>query len=390
MAGKKAFWDGSEGEEVIAVCSGCNREAEDGKGLCDTCGQVAIRPLLVGEGVSVRDGLTPIIQSRIPELEGTWLKLESAGETGSFKDRIMRVLVREAVESGNWLAVVASSGNAAISASFYCSRAGLALVVVVPATLSPVTLGLLSRFPILVIQHGAGPAESHALARELAEILDAPNLSSTFSSSGAEFGCRTLGHEIAYQLPDIEIGTISASISVGPVLLGTRNGLLEAGKPGAVMVAGQALGCSPIVRAFESDAVEVVPWIEPVTTAAASIADTLASYAGEGTFFLGELRNSGGFMAAADDETLAKIRRQLREVDGVDVELACCAAIYALTRSGRAGALSVAVLTGSGQRETLKDKESLEAQKHPEARAFAPASGDVNELVGEVLAWRKK
>jgi threonine synthase len=302
----------------------------------------------------------------------------------------MRVLVREAVESGSRLAVVASSGNAAISASSLCSRAGLGLVVVVPTTLSPVTLGLLSRFPILVIQYGAGPAESHALARELAKSLDAPNLSSTFSSSGAEFGCRTLGHEIAYQLPDVNIETISASISVGPVLLGTRNGLLEAGKPRAVMVAGQALGCSPIVRAFETEAAAVVPWSEPVTTAAASIADTLASYSEEATFFLGELRDSGGFMAAADDDALAKIRRQLREVDGVDVELACCAAIYALILSGKAGALATAVLTGSGQRETLKNNESLEANRHPGARTATLLSGDITEAAREVLAWQKK
>ncbi len=375
---------------MIAVCQSCHRDVVGDAGLCDGCGGVAIRPLRDRPAVSLRDGLTPIIQSTIPELCGTWLKLESASETGSFKDRIMRVLVREAVDAGHTLAVVASSGNAAIAASFHSARAGLRLVVVVPTTLSPVALGLLSRFPLLVIQYGQGPAQSHELARRLAEHLGVPNLSSTFSSSGAEFGCRTLGHEIAQQLPDVDIDTVAASISVGPVLLGTKNGLLEVGRPDVVMVAGQALGCSPIVRAFESGDTEVMPWDEPVTTAAASIADTLAPYADEATFFLGELRASDGFMAAADDDTLFAIRRELRERDGVDVELACCAALYALQSSGRVGPSAVAVLTGSGQRETLRDQASLEANRHPGVVTLVSESGDVNDVAREVATWQTK
>jgi threonine synthase len=156
------------------------------------------------------------------------------------------------------------------------------------------------------------------------------------------------------------------------------------------MVAGQALGCSPIVRAFESGDTEVMPWEEPVTTAAASIADTLAPYADEATFFLGELRASGGFMAAADDDTLFAIRRELRERDGVDVELACCAALYALQSSGRLGPSAVAVLTGSGQRETLRDQVSLEANRHPGVVTLVSESGDVNDLAREVATWQTK
>ena len=156
------------------------------------------------------------------------------------------------------------------------------------------------------------------------------------------------------------------------------------------MVAGQALGCSPIVRAFESDAREVSAWSEPVTTQATSIADPLAPYAEEATFFLGELRESDGFMAAADDDTLFTIRRQLRETDGVDVEIACCAAIYALVKSDRGGPHSVVVLTGSGQRETLKDKQSLEASRHPGVRTMVGGSGDISNLAREVSAWGAK
>lgn len=375
---------------MISICQSCDRKFATDVGVCDFCGSVALRPLRKEAKVSLTGGMTPIIQSRQPELRGTWLKLESANETGSFKDRIMRLLVSEAKGNGYELAVVASSGNAAISASFHAARAGLGLVVVVPVTLSPIVHGLLSRFPILIIQFGIGPAQSHNLARRLARELGVPNLSSTFSSSGTEYACRSIGHEIAEQLSDVPLEVVASSVSVGPVLLGTRNGLLEAQRNPPAMVAGQALGCSPIVRAFESHEPEVTPWNEPVTTEAASIADTLESYAQEATFFLSQLRSSGGFMAAADDESLDAIRRNLRETDGVDVELACCAAIFALERSGRLGPSAVAILTGSGQRETLRDEHSLRVNRHPESETFTPANGDMNAFLGKVLLWRAK
>lgn len=381
--------NGCQGDAVKAVCQTCHHNVGNGEGLCDVCGGVAIRPLRHKVSPAFRDGITPLIQSRIPELKGTWLKLESSSETGSFKDRIMRVLIREATHSGHKAAVVASSGNAAISASFHSSRAGIKLVVIVPTTLSPIALGLLSRFPVLILQYGNGPAESHDLARRLADHLGLPNLSSTFSSSGAEMGCRTIGHEIGHQLPDVKIDTVAASISVGPVLLGTHNGLLEWGRPETVMVAGQAAGCAPITRAFESGSTEVSPWLEPVTTKASSIADTLAPYADEATFFLGQLRQSNGFMAAADDQRLAEIRQQLREFDGVDVELACCAAIHALLESGRVGPESVAVMTGSGQRESLRDEETLLANRHPQSRTVVLESSVVDDIALEVDSWRK-
>lgn len=369
-------------------CQKCGDLGPLEDGLCGSCGGVSLRPL--GDPAAHRSsmhGVTPLVRSRWPELQGTWLKLESTNESGSFKDRIMRVLVAEAVSSGNQVAVVASSGNAAMSASLHAARRGLRLIVVVPETLAPVSHALLSRFPSLIIRHGAGPADSHAFARSLASTLHLPNLSSTFSSSGAEWGCRSIGHEIADQHPDKRIDTLAASVSVGPVLVGARNGLLEMGLTSPRLVAGQARGCSPIVRAFDEGAHEVSPWVEPVTTKASSIADTLHPYADEATYFLGQVRESAGHMAAGTDEQLLQIRHNLLVHDGVDVELSCCAAIYALLDGHHVGTHSVAILTGSGLRETLVS--AVNSDGSLAGRATNVASREMNEgdLMREVTRW---
>jgi len=348
--------------------------------------QIFIRPLLSGATLRIKDGVTPLVQSRCEELKGTWLKLEGCNPTGSFKDRIMRVLVDEAKLSGASLAIVASSGNAAVSACANAARVGINLVVVVPTATPRETVAFLSRFPILLLRYGENPSASHALAKRVSLTLGIPNLSSTFSESGAEFGCRTIGHEIAAQLPNQEIRALASAVSVGPVLIGSRNGLLESQRESPKLIAGQAKGCSPIARAFEQGAASVEPWSGPVQTEALSIADTLRSYQHEGDYFLRELRRSNGFMAAADDFELRRIKTMLREVDGVETELSCCAAIYALLKSGFEGETTVAILTGSGIRQTVRESVSSTVLRHTR---FHEESDNRNEeeVVGEILSW---
>jgi threonine synthase len=348
--------------------------------------QILVRPLLSGATLRIRDGVTPLVQSRCEELRGTWLKLEGCNPTGSFKDRIMRVLVDEANSSGAKFAIVASSGNAAVSACANAARVGIRLVAVVPTATPRETVAFISRYPILLLRYGENPSDSHALAKRVSLTLGIPNLSSTFSESGAEFGCRTIGHEIAAQLPNQEIRALASAVSVGPVLIGARNGLLESERESPTLIAGQAKGCSPIARAFEQGAESVEAWSEAVQTEALSIADTLKSYQHEGDYFLRELRRSKGYVAAADDFELARIKNMLREVDGVETELSCCAAIYALLKSGFEGETTVVILTGSGTRQTVRESVSSTVLPHV---GFYEKSDNRNEkeVVREILAW---
>src|SRR5690606_10114911 len=175
----------------------------------------------------------------------------------------------------------------------------------------------------IVIRAGEGPSQSYALADRLSEQLGFARLYSTFASPWAEWGCRSLGREIAGQLQG-EITQLISPVSAGPVLLGAANGLREAGRHVPPLVAVQAAGCAPIAKAFAEGADHVSPWSDPVDTKAAAIADRLDGYAQDGTHVLNRVRASGGSVAAVSDAQLASARAALLKHDGIDAEFSAC------------------------------------------------------------------
>src|SRR5512143_3480828 len=59
--------------------------------------------------------------------DNIWVKDERQGPTGSFKDRQASLAISSMKEAGILEAVLASTGNVAISYSAYCARAGIKL-----------------------------------------------------------------------------------------------------------------------------------------------------------------------------------------------------------------------------------------------------------------------
>jgi threonine synthase len=245
--------------------------------------------------------------SRVPGLEGVSLKFEGSLASGSFKDRVMHVLVEEAVRRGARGAVVASSGNAAIAASASCAATGLPLLILVPTTTAAERTLPSELRGAAVIRTGDDPSEVFSLAAELAAKFDLADLASTFASPGCEWACRQIGWELSEQVAE-EINTVICPISVGPVLVGTGHGLVEAGRRLPALVGVQASACAPIVAAFEGGLERVEPWVGPVTTRAVAIADRLRGYAGDGTYTLAEIRRSGGLALSVDDHEIEEMR----------------------------------------------------------------------------------
>jgi threonine synthase len=81
--------------------------------------------------VSMGEGGTPLVQSvNMGTMLGhdqIFVKDERQGPTGSFKDRQASLAISAMKEAGIMEAVVASTGNVAISYSAYCARAGIKL-----------------------------------------------------------------------------------------------------------------------------------------------------------------------------------------------------------------------------------------------------------------------
>jgi threonine synthase len=79
------------------------------------------------------------------------------------------------------------------------------------------------------------------------------------------------------------------------------------------MIAVQASGCAPIVRAFDTGAEEATPWNEPRTFASglrvpSAIGDRL---------ILGALRESRGLALAVSDEEMARGQLELARSEGI-------------------------------------------------------------------------
>jgi hypothetical protein len=101
-----------------AVCSECRTLADCSVGYC-ACGGIRIiqRRISDEEAGSLLWPPSPLLRSRIPGLKGVFLKYENGHLTGSFKDRIMRLAVADAISAGATGAVVPSSGNGALAAA---------------------------------------------------------------------------------------------------------------------------------------------------------------------------------------------------------------------------------------------------------------------------------
>ena len=89
-----------------------------------------------GPVVTLGEGSTPLVLAeRLSDELGceTWVKVEGANPTGSFKDRGMTMALSAAVASGAKAVVCASTGNTSASAAAYASKAGLQTIVLLPA-----------------------------------------------------------------------------------------------------------------------------------------------------------------------------------------------------------------------------------------------------------------
>ncbi len=104
--------------------------------------------------VTLHEGNTPLLpapqlaEQIFPGLD-LYLKFEGLNPTGSFKDRGMTYAVSKAVEKGAQAIACASTGNTSAAAAAYGARAGLKVVVIIPA--GKIALGKLSQ----ALMHGA-------------------------------------------------------------------------------------------------------------------------------------------------------------------------------------------------------------------------------------------
>ena len=279
--------------------------------------------------VSLGEVMTPLIPlPRVAEKLGVTadsvlVKDEGRLPTGSFKARGLALAVSMAKEFGVQKMAMPTNGNAGAALAAYASRAGIETVVFCPddnttpqinmdemalqgARLYKVN-GLINDCGKLV---GAG--------KEAAKWFDTSTLKEPFRIEGKKTMGLELAEQLGWDLPD----AIFYPTGGGTGLIGMWKAFNELEALGFIgakrpkMIAVQASGCAPIVRAFQEGKRHAEPWEDAHTYAAgilvpAAIGDFL---------ILDALRESGGFGIAVDDDA---IRLALNEVCKLEGLLLC-------------------------------------------------------------------
>jgi threonine synthase len=329
--------------------------------------------------VTLGEGMTPLLpMERLGRALGVprlLMKDESPLPTGTFKARGAAVGVSRAAELGAIGVALPTNGNAGAAWAAYAARAGLPCLVVMPADAPEVTW----------VECAAAGAQTYlvdgligdagrlirAATADRPGYLDASTLREPYRLEGK----KTIGIEIAEQLgwrvPDMIICPTGGGVG----LIGIAKGLRELRELGWIgpdlprLVAVQAAGCAPVVRAFERQARETEAWPDARTEAfGLTVPDPLGGFA-----VLEAVRATAGTAVAVTDEQLLASQREVAKAEGTWIcpeGAACFAAVAQLRGSGWLTESDevVVVNTGAG----LKYARSVPARP-----ALLPADGHI-------------
>jgi threonine synthase len=309
--------------------------------------------------VSLGEGMTPLLP--VPRIGGAFgvpgllMKDEGLLPTGTFKARGAAVGVSRAAELGVAAIAMPTNGNAGAAWSAYAARAGMHSLVVMPVAAPQITRAECAAAGAeLYLVDGLIGDAARLVADAVARRPGYQNVATLTEPYRVE-GKKTMGLEIAEQLGWRMPGVIVYPTGGGVGIIGIHKALGELLELGWVsgdlprLVAVQAEGCAPIVRAFEAGATESEPWPDPETVAfGLTVPKALGDF-----LVLQALYATGGTAVAVTDEALLAAQREVARLEGSLIcpeGAACFAAVRQLRASGwLSGSDEVVVLnTGTG------------------------------------------
>lgn len=257
--------------------------------------------------VSLGEVHTPLV--RIPSLEtGSGqliIKDEGRLPTGSFKARGLCMAVSMAKELGVTKVAMPTNGNAGAALAAYASRAGMKSYVFCPEDTPEVNVREIAAQGASVWRVNGLINDCGRIVGQGKETMDWFDFSTLKEPYRIE-GKKTMGLELADQLGWKVPDAIFYPTGGGTGLIGmwkAFNELKEIGwltGPLPKMIAVQAEGCAPIVKAFEAGERHAELW-ENAHTLASGIRVPVAV----GDFLiLDAVRESGGFATAVSDESI--------------------------------------------------------------------------------------
>lgn len=333
--------------------------------------------------VSLGEGFTPMLPSR--EYPNVFIKDEGLNPTGSFKARGLSACVTMARHFGLKKLAIPSAGNAAGALAAYSAAAKIEAHIFMPKDVPAANR-------IECDYYGANVTLVDGLisdcARKVAELKESAawnkegwfDVSTTKEPYRVE-GKKTMGYEVAEQLGWRLPQGIIYPTGGGVGLLGMWKafeemealGWIASERSGAErpkMIAVQAAGCAPIVKAWDEGKPGVEMWANAATLAAGlRVPKPYSDY-----LILDILKKSKGAAVSATDEEILEAARHWAKVEGIFAApegAACLVAYCKLRASGFFKPEDTVVLfnTGSG----LKYLDVLDAGVARPVSAVRPA-----------------
>ncbi len=292
--------------------------------------------------VSMGEGGTPLIHARnlgnMLGLKYLYIKDERQGPTASFKDRQASVAISVMREQGIREAVVASTGNVAISYSAFAARANIKIWAFLTSMVPGEKMREVAIYGGEVIKVTGTYDQTKVVANSFAKSKDL-YVDRGIKSIAAVESMKTMAFEIAEQLnwraPDWFIQAVSGGM--GPI--GVAKGFEELKIMGLIdkipaLGVIQSSGCAPMVHAFKQGRRVATPVEEPQTM----IATLSTGDPGRGYELLFDLlTQNGGTMEDATDEEAFNTTKLLARTEGLSVEPATAVAFAGLIKLARRG-----------------------------------------------------
>jgi threonine synthase len=246
------------------------------------------------------------------------IKDEGRLPTGSFKARGLCLAVSMAKELGVRKMAIPTNGNAGAAMAAYCTRAGIASYVFCPDDTPAVNVREIAFQGAKVFLVNGLIDDCGKLVAEGESKLGWFNMSTLKEPYRIE-GKKTMGLELAEQLGWRLPDAIFYPTGGGTGLIGMWKAFAELeamgwiGKQRPKMIAVQAAGCAPMVKAWR-DGAEHAPRWENAHTFAAGIRVPQAV----GDFLiLRAVRESGGFAIAVEEAAIAASWREAGAAEGI-------------------------------------------------------------------------
>jgi threonine synthase len=319
--------------------------------------------------VSLGERITPLLPLRrmgehlgLPSL---YMKDEGLLPTGTFKARGATVGVSRAKQLGAERLAMPTNGNAGAAWALYAARAGLEMLIVMPVSAPPTPRAecSISGARLYLVDGLIGDAGA-LVARAVAEqgYTDTSTLREPYRLEGKKTMGLELFEQLGWRVPDVILYPTGGGVG----LIGIFKALQECQQLGWIgpklprLVAVQASGCAPIVKAWEMGADASEAW-EDASTIAFGI--TVPKALGD-FLILQALYATGGCAVAVADTEILEAQSRLASLEGNFIcpeGAACFAAAARLRQSGWLSPTEEVVVFNTGQGILYPDTVAVDA-----------------------------